>query len=96
MRYTIKDAEKAAARLAEMCGRPVAVYTVRDDGHAHTTVGAVGLDNGPGGVEPFTIANEGGGHSMPFDYGRMTPREFCRAVQIAAGALRLVKENQDA
>ena len=96
MRYGKKDAANALKRLASMCGRSSETYKQGEDGRYHAQIGAVGMDYNPiyGGCVPHTVYNAGGGLSMPFGEYRMTAREFCRAVRLVEGVLRVREENR--
>ena len=82
-RYTRKDAEKAFDRLMRA--------TKKDRARSYKDVGCYELDYNAtyGGCVIHKIENERGGGSLPFGLHKMTPYEFCTAVDFAIIARQL-------
>lgn len=95
-RYTMKDAESCAKRLAETLGKKFgSCWKKTKDGNV-AEVGCWELDHNSiyGGSNINEIYNEGGGVTLPFGEGRMKPEHFCRAVQFAEKAVEIDREKR--
>ena len=105
-RYTRKDAEQAAKRLAEHLGKPWGHYTddvnhpdrhptpLHEGGKFYTIPGGWALDYNPtyGGCVIEELAPDGGTWiTQPFGSERCSPREFVAKVNTAITALGIVE-----
>lgn len=103
MRYTEKDARVALRRFCKTMGHEEGHYRKLEPGevstygsNTHTTIpGGWDLDYNPtyGGCRIEEIAPDGGTWtSTPFGATRMSPREFCAAVDFTCKAVASVVE----
>lgn len=90
-RYTRKNAEHAFERLVKLMGTPTGPIWSTVNGKNVAKVGALQLDYNPiyGGCIVEQICNEGGAVVHPFGELRLSPFEFCQAVRMVEGAMRL-------
>lgn len=95
-RYTRKHAENAFARLVNILGTPKGPIWSTVNGRNVAKVGALQLDYNPiyGGCIVEQICNEGGAVTHPLGELRLSPFEFCQAVRMVEGAVRLLDETK--
>jgi len=94
MRYTEKDAEEHAKRLAQALGKKFG--DCWDEKTRKSIVGCWKVDCNPiyGGCIIEEIVNEHGGVTDPILNIRLPPREFCNAVNFALRVLD-IKEKEE-
>ena len=95
-RYTKKDAENCAGRLAKSLGKKFGNCWSRKGNENKAEIGCWTLDNNPtyGGSVIEEIMNESGGVDTPFGSKRLKPEAFCDAMRIAEKAVEIAKEKK--
>ncbi len=92
-RYTRKDADKAAARLAEATGHRFGVSY--SDHRAGDWYGDYNAIYGGYVIEEY-CSDGGGGITHPLGSTRHSPREFCEMVNFALRTLEMVRTHASA
>jgi hypothetical protein len=95
-RYTKKNAEQCAERLATTLGKKFGKCWIRVDGKNVAQIGCWQYDHNSiyGGGVIEEIMNEGGGIDQPFGSRRLKPDTFCVAVNMAEKAVHIDREKK--
>ena len=95
-RYTRKDAERCAIRLAETLGKKIGKCWIKKNGKNVAIIGCWDLDYNPtyGGAVIEEIINVGGGVTHPFGSRRMKADSFCQATRMAQDAVNIDRKKR--
>lgn len=95
-RFTRKDSERCAKRLAEKLGKKFGSCWKNVNGKQVPDIGCWNLDHNPiyGGSVIEEVISEGGAIHHPLGDRRMKPEAFCSAVRLAENAIDIDREKR--